>query len=388
MKIHEYQAKNILKKHNIHIPKGLVSNSLTDGLNAAEKIGYPCVIKAQVHSGGRGKAGGIKLVKNKGEAETFIKNILHTKLITIQSGAAGQPINHILLEEPCSIIKELYLGVVIDREYDKVCIIASLEGGMEIEEIAVNSPEKIIKQWIDTSIGIKDYHIRNLHEQLMLSSKLFKEFSVCVKGLYNIFIQNDVSLIEINPLAMNSEDQFIALDAKMVFDDNALHRLPHITSLMDKLQENHREVLAKENNLNYITLDGNIGCLVNGAGLAMSTMDIIKYAGGEPANFLDVGGGATKDNVKEALKIILDDKKVRAILINVFGGIARCDVIALGIVEAAKDITINIPIIVRLEGTKVEAGRAILKESSLSIISASDLLDAAEKAVRSIKNNC
>jgi len=386
MKIHEYQAKEILKKHNINTPKGFVSNSVEDSLTVAEKIGYPCVIKAQVHAGGRGKAGGIKLVKNSGEAEAFVKSILNTRLVTIQSGPSGQPIDYVLVEEPCKIDKELYLGMVVDREYNKVCIIASLEGGMEIEEIAVSAPEKIIKQWVDVSIGIRDYHIRNLYERLSLPANLYKEFANCVKGLYTIFVNNDVSLIEINPLAISGET-FIALDAKLVFDDNALYRLPHIVTLMDKLQENHREVLAQEHNLNYIALDGNIGCLVNGAGLAMSTMDIIKYAGGEPANFLDVGGGATKENVKEALKIILDDKNVKALLINVLGGIARCDVIAQGIVDAAQEVTINVPIVVRLEGTKVNEGRAILKESSLDIISASDLLDAAKKAVQSINNN-
>jgi len=387
MKIHEYQAKEILNKHNINTPKGIVSNSIESCLSAAENIGYPCVIKAQVHAGGRGKAGGIKLVKSKEEAENFAKSILNKQLVTIQSGPAGQPINYLLVEAPCSIERELYLGMVVDREYNKVCIIASLEGGMEIEEIAVTAPEKIIKQWVDVSIGIRDYHIRNLYEGLGLTGNLYKEFVTCVKGLYNIFVNNDVSLIEINPLAINSDNLFVALDAKIVFDDNALYRLPHIMSLMDKMQENHREVLAKEYNLNYIALDGNIGCLVNGAGLAMSTMDIIKYAGGEPANFLDVGGGATKENVKEALKIILDDRKVKALLINVLGGIARCDVIAQGIVDAANEITINVPMVVRLEGTKVDEGRAILQESSLDIISASDLLDAAKKAVQSINNN-
>jgi len=384
MKIHEYQAKDLLKQHNINTPKGFVAGSLEEALKTTDTMGFPCVIKAQVHAGGRGKAGGIKLVKNRNEAETFVKSILHTNLVTIQS-PAGQPINHVLIEEPCSIEKELYLGMVVDREFNKVCIIASLEGGMEIEEIAVSAPEKIIKQWIDVSVGIRDYHIRNLYDRLFLPGDMYKGFVTCVKGLYNIFVSNDVSLIEVNPLAINSDNLFVALDAKIVFDDNALYRLPHIVKLMDKLQENHREVLAQEYNLNYIALDGNIGCLVNGAGLAMSTMDIIKYAGGEPANFLDVGGGATKDNVKEALKIILDDNKVQAILINVLGGIARCDVIALGIVDAAKEVTINVPIIVRLEGTKVDEGRAILKESSLEIISASDLLDAAKKAVQSIK---
>jgi succinyl-CoA synthetase beta subunit len=254
---------------------------------------------------------------------------------------------------------------------------------MEIEEIAVSAPEKIIKQWVDVSIGIRDYHIRNLYEGLALPSNLYKEFATCVKGLYTIFVNNDVSLIEINPLAINTDNKIIALDAKLVFDANALYRLPHIMTLMDKEQENHREVLAQESNLSYIALDGNIGCLVNGAGLAMSTMDIIKYSGGEPANFLDVGGSATKENVRDALNIILDDKNVKAILINVFGGIARCDVIAAGIVDAAKDI--NIPILVRLEGTKVTEGRNILNNSKIKINFATDLLDAAKKSVKSIK---
>jgi succinyl-CoA synthetase beta subunit len=383
MKIHEYQAKELLRKHNIRTPQGFVSNSLEDAVNSAEKIGYPCVIKAQVHAGGRGKAGGIKLVKDKNEAENFVKGILNTQLVTIQSGPAGQPIDYVLVEEPFSISKELYLGMVVDRDYNKVCIIASLEGGMEIEEIAVSAPEKIIKQWIDVSIGIRDYHMRNLFDRLELPSNLFKEFATCVKGLYNIFVNNDVSLIEINPLAINTDNKIIALDAKLVFDANALYRLPHIMTLMDKEQENHREVLAQESNLSYIALDGNIGCLVNGAGLAMSTMDIIKYSGGEPANFLDVGGSATKENVRDALNIILDDKNVKAILINVFGGIARCDVIAAGIVDAAKDI--NIPIVVRLEGTKVTEGRNILNNSKIKINFATDLLDAAKKSVKSIK---
>jgi succinyl-CoA synthetase beta subunit len=385
MKIHEYQAKNLFRKNNICVPEGAVSNSLEDALCTIEKIKYPCVIKAQVHSGARGKAGGIKLVKNENEARIFVKKIMGTQLITTQNAPSGQPVNHILFEQPCLIKKELYLGILIDREYEKICIIASAEGGMEIEELATNTPEKIVKQWIDPSIDIKEYNIRNLHKQLRLSEKLYKNFSICVRELYNLFIANDVSLMEINPLAISKDDGVVALDAKIDFDDNALYRLSNIVPLMDKKQENDREVLAKENNLNYIALDGNIGCLVNGAGLAMSTMDIIKYVGGEPANFLDVGGGATEDNVKNALKLILDDSKVETVLINVFGGIARCDVIAQGIVEAAKEIKIDRPLIVRLEGTKVEEGKKILEKSTLKIISASNLLDAAEKAVKSIK---
>lgn len=383
MKIHEYQAKKILSQNNIKVPKGYVSDSLKDALNIAETLGYPCVIKAQVHAGGRGKAGGIKFAKNKDDASSFIESILNKNLVTIQSAPFGQPVNTILIEQPCDIKKELYVGMVVDREFDKICIITSSEGGMEIEEIAVKSPEKIIKQWVDLSIGLRGYHIQNLHKQLNLPQSLYKDFQTCIRGLYNIFVNNDVSLIEINPLCINGQDEIIALDGKIVFDENALHRLPHIVTLMDKKQENHREVLAKESNLSYIALDGNIGCLVNGAGLAMSTMDIIKYSGGEPANFLDVGGSATQENVKDALNIILDDKNVKAILINVFGGIARCDVIAAGIVEAAKDI--NIPIVVRLEGTKVTEGKNILNNSKIKINFATDLLDAAKKSVKSIK---
>jgi len=383
MKIHEYQAKKILSQNNIQVPKGYISNSLEGALNVAQTLGYPCVIKAQVHAGGRGKAGGIKLVKDKNEASIFIKSILNKNLVTIQSGPSGQPVNTILIETPCSIKKELYLGMVIDREYDKICIIASSEGGMEIEEIAVKDPDKIIKQWVDLSTGVCSYHIRNLHTRLNLPETMYKSFSQCINGLYNIFVNNDVSLVEINPLCINKQEEIVALDGKIVFDSNALYRLPHIVSLMDKEQENQREVKARESNLNYIALDGNIGCLVNGAGLAMSTMDIIKYSGGEPANFLDVGGSATKDNVRDALNIILGDKNVKAILINVFGGIARCDVIASGIVEAAKDI--NVPIVARLEGTKVLEGRDILNNSKIKITFAADLLDAARKSVESIK---
>lgn len=384
MKIHEYQAKKLLHQNGIKVPNGFASHSLDNALQVAKQIGYPCIIKAQVHAGGRGKAGGVKLVKNEIEAKSFINGILNKPLITIQNAPSGQPVNTILLEELSSIKKELYLGMVIDREFDKVCIIASSEGGTEIEEIAKDTPDKIIKQWVDLSIGVHNYHIRNIYKRLGLESDLYKQFSQCVKALYNVFVNNDVSLIEINPLCINDANIIIALDAKIVFDDNALYRLPNIVSLTDNSQENHREIEAKKSNLSYITLDGNIGCLVNGAGLAMSTMDIIKYTGGEPANFLDVGGSATKDNVKNALKIILDDQNVKAILINVFGGIARCDVIASGIVDAAKEINIKVPIIVRLEGTKVNEGLEILNSSKLNIIFASDLLDAAKKSVKSI----
>jgi len=386
MKIHEYQAKSLLNQYNIRIPKGYIAHSKLEAMKVVENMGFPCVIKAQVHAGGRGKAGGIKFATNKQEANEFINNIINTRLVTFQSGSEGQPVDTLLIEEPSSIKNELYLGVVLDREFNKVCLIASLEGGMDIEVIAEKSPEKIIKTWIDPFIGIKSYHIGNMYSKLGLPMSLYKEFSNTVMGLYKIFTENDVSLIEINPLAVSGENTIIALDAKIVFDDNALFRLGNIMSFLDQKQENPREIAAQKHNLSYIALEGEIGCLVNGAGLAMSTMDIIKHVGGSPANFLDVGGSATEDNVKEALKIILNDDKVKSILINVFGGIAKCDVVAAGIINAAKEINITVPLIVRLEGTNVEKGQKLLNDSNLKIIPAFDLLDAAQKAVKHIEN--
>jgi succinyl-CoA synthetase beta subunit len=313
-----------------------------------------------------------------------VKGILNTSLKTYQN-PDGQPVNKLLMEEACEIKKELYLGIVTDRSCNKICIIASLEGGMNIEEIAEKYPEKILKQWIDASIGIKEFHIRNLQYLLKLDEALYSSFRTCVYGLYNIYMDYDVSLLEINPLAITGNNEVMPLDAKIVFDDNAIYRIKDAESLADNTQEDSKEVLAKSFNLNYITLDGNIGCLVNGAGLAMSTMDIIKHVGGEPANFLDVGGSATESTVEEAFKIILSDKNIKCLLINVFGGIARCDIIAIGIVNAATKINTNIPIVVRLEGTKSEEGREILNKSTLNIVSASSLLDAAKKAFESIK---
>jgi len=384
MKIHEYQAKSILKKNGIKVPRGYVVDSVQSSIEAAETLGFPCLVKAQVHAGGRGKSGGIKLVRNEQETVSFVKGILNTSLKTYQN-PDGQPVNKLLIEEACEIKKELYLGIVTDRSCNKICIIASLEGGMNIEEIAEKHPEKILKQWVDTSIGIKEFHIRNLQYLLKLDETLYSSFRTCVYGLYNIYMDYDVSLLEINPLAITGNNEVLPLDAKIVFDDNAIYRIKDVESLVDDTQEDSKEVLAKSFNLNYITLDGNIGCLVNGAGLAMSTMDIIKHVGGEPANFLDVGGSATESTVEEAFKIILSDKNIKCLLINVFGGIARCDIIAIGIVNAATKINTNIPIVVRLEGTKSEEGRAILNNSTLNIVSASSLLDAAKKAFESIK---
>jgi len=384
MKIHEYQAKSILKKNGIKVPRGYVVDSVQSSIEAAENLGFPCLVKAQVHAGGRGKSGGIKLVRNEQETVSFVKGILNTSLKTYQN-PDGQPVNKLLMEEACDIKKELYMGIVTDRACNKICIIASLEGGMNIEEIAEKYPEKILKQWIDASIGIKEFHVRNLQYLLKLDETLYSSFRSCVYGLYNIYMEYDVSLLEINPLAITGNHEVLPLDAKIVFDDNAIYRIKDSESLADTTQEDSKEVLAKSFNLNYITLDGNIGCLVNGAGLAMSTMDIIKHVGGEPANFLDVGGSATESTVEEAFKIILSDKNIKCLLINVFGGIARCDIIAIGIVNAATKINTNIPIVVRLEGTKSKEGREILNNSTLNIVSASSLLDAAKKAFESIK---
>lgn len=387
MKIHEYQAKNLIKQYKIQTPFGENATSLNDALNITKKIGYPCLMKAQVHAGGRGKAGGIKMAKNQNDVEEFFKKTLGKNLVTKQSDMQGQPINSILLEQPSTIIKELYFGIVIDREYNKICMIVSSEGGMDIEAIAENTPEKIIKQWVNIFIGIQDYHIHNMYNMLHVKELNYKYFHSCVKNFYKMFVSYDISLLEINPLAIvENDNNLFALDAKIVFDDNALYRMPSISQLADEKQENERETLANKSNLNYIALDGSIGCLVNGAGLAMSTMDVIKYVGGSPANFLDVGGSATKDNVKDAFKIILSDNKVKSVLINIFGGIARCDIIAAGIVDAAKEINLDIPLIVRLEGTKSQEGKAILSNSNLNITAAYDLLDAAHKAVSSISN--
>jgi len=384
MKIHEYQAKKILQEENIRIPKGYICFSLNECINISDKIKYPCVAKAQVHAGGRGKGGGIKIAKDEIELKNFVKKSIGTNLITPQTSSDGQPIKSILIEELCNISKELYLGFIIDRETNKTCLIMSSEGGMEIEEVAQKYPEKIIKKWISSTTGIMPFQVREILTLLNLDISFFKEMYVCINGLYKIFTKYEASLVEINPLII-SDKQIIALDAKMAFDENALFRLPMLGTLCDESQENVREIAAKKHNLSYIALDGNIGCLVNGAGLAMATMDIIKYVGGSPANFLDVGGSATEDNVKEALKIILQDTNVDAILINVFGGIAKCDVIANGVLKAAKDIKISVPIIVRLEGTNVEKGKDILAKSSIAIITADNLLDAAKKAVESIK---
>jgi succinyl-CoA synthetase beta subunit len=386
MKIHEYQAKEILRKYEVPTLKSRVCFNLEQVVAAADDLGYPCVIKAQIHAGGRGKGGGVKLAKNRAEAEQLGKQILGMTLITPQTGPQGQLVGSVLVEQGCQIAQELYVGMVIDREHERICVMASKEGGVDIEEVASKSPEKILKEWADPVVGLMPYQARNLVAGLGVSDAVGKKIVKFLISLYNAFVATDAALVEINPLVVSQDGEVLALDAKMDFDENGLFRQEGIVKMRDPAQEDPREVMAQRFGLSYIALDGNIGCMVNGAGLAMATMDIIKHVGGEPANFLDVGGSATQEKVTEALKIILQDKMVKAVLINVFGGIAKCDVIANGVVEAAKEIGLHIPLVVRLEGTNVDAGKRILRESGLAIIPADDLLDGAKKAVAAAKS--
>ncbi|MDP2344455.1 MAG: ADP-forming succinate--CoA ligase subunit beta [Deltaproteobacteria bacterium] len=381
MKIHEYQGKDILRKFNVPTLQGSVCTTVAEVVAAAEKYGFPCVVKAQIHAGGRGKGGGVKLVKNKAEAEAAGGAILGMQLKTHQTGPEGQKVKKVLVESGCAIARELYLGMVIDRVNGRVCMMASTEGGVEIEKIAEEHPEKILKEWIDPVVGFSPYQGRNLAFALGFTGK---EINSAVKffiGLYEAFVGTDASLAEINPLVVTKDGDVLALDAKFNFDDNALFRHKDIVAMRDADEEDPRELEAKEFDLSYIALDGSIGCMVNGAGLAMATMDIIKQQGGEPANFLDVGGGADEPKVTAAFKIILKDPAVKAVFVNIFGGIAKCDVIANGVVAAAKQVGLKIPLIVRLEGTNVELGKKILAESGLAVLTADDMLDGAKKAV-------
>lgn len=387
MKIHEYQAKDILRKYGVKTLKSKVCSSIKEAEDAAEELQYPCVIKAQIHAGGRGKGGGVKLAKNKNETKMYAQAILGMQLVTPQTGPAGQPVNLVLVEQGCNIEKELYVGALLDRDKSEICIMASTEGGMDIEEVATKTPEKILKQWVDPAVGFMPYQARNLAYGLGFSNEISKKITHFLLALYQAYLETDASLIEINPLVITKDQDLIALDAKINFDENALFRQKLIVQLHDASQEDARETIAQELGLSYVALDGNIGCMVNGAGLAMATMDIIKHVGGEPANFLDVGGGATQEKVTAALKIILQDDLVKAVFINVFGGIAKCDVIATGVLAAAKELGLHLPLIVRLEGTNVEKGLAILQNSGLAIIPATDLLDGATKAVRAAKAN-
>ena len=385
MNIHEFQAKKILAGYGVNIPRGKEAYSVAEAVSVAKDIGgEKWVVKAQIHAGGRGKAGGVKIADNLKEVEEISNSLLGMQLVTHQTGPEGKKVNKIFIEEGVNIVSEFYLGVVLDRSNEKYVMMASTEGGTEIEVVAEKNPEKIFKVEIDPLLGIQSYQARQLVFKLGLEKSLSNKAVKFILALSKAVEQTDASLVEINPLVVTKDD-VLALDAKMNFDDNALYRQKDIEMLRDEDEEDPRELEATQYDLNYISLDGNIGCMVNGAGLAMATMDIIKLEGGSPANFLDVGGGASKERVEQAFRIIFSDKKVKAVLINIFGGIMRCDVIAEGVVAAAKNIDIKVPLIVRLAGTNEEKGKEILDNSGLDIISANNLGDAAKKAVQSVK---
>ena len=382
MNLHEYQSKQLFIKYGIPTPVGYTAITGDEAKSAAERIGGSVwVVKAQAHTGGRGKAGGVKIAKTIEEVQEYAEDMIGMTLVTHQTGADGLPVNMVYIEPGSEIDREIYLSILLDREQEMISFVASAAGGMDIEEVAENEPEKIFKIAISPATGLMDYQVRQLAFGIGLHKEQLKQFSIIIKKMYILFIENDASLIEVNPLIVSKTGEVIALDAKINIDPNALYRQKEIVTYRDPSQEDAAENEAAEHELNYITLDGDIACMVNGAGLAMATMDLIKLHGGEPANFLDVGGGATSDRVAFAFKLILSNKNVKAILVNIFGGIVRCDLIAEGIVSAVKEIGVSVPVIVRLEGTNVEKGRSLLKESGLKIITASDLTDAAKKAV-------
>ena len=386
MDIHEHQAKELLKSYNIPTPQGKAVFSVDDAVLAAKELPGPVyVVKAQIHAGGRGKAGGVKVVKNLESVKDAAQSILGKTLITHQTSNEGKLVQRLYIEDGCDIASEYYFSMVIDRTTSKISVIASTEGGMDIEKVADETPEKILSFTIDPTIGFQPFHSRLIANNLNLQGSSFKQAGMFFKQLYKLFTELDSSLLEINPLVVTSDNDLIALDAKMSFDNNALFRHPNIMNLRDESEEDPAEIIASKYDLAYIKLDGTIGCLVNGAGLAMATMDIIKLKGAAPANFLDVGGSATKEKVTEAFKIILSDKAVEGILVNIFGGIMRCDIIASGVVAAAKDLALTKPLVVRLAGTNVEEGKKILSESGLKIIAADDLDDAAVKIVNAVK---
>lgn len=385
MKIHEYQAKEILKHYNVPVPKGRVAFSPAEAQDAALTIGGSLwVIKAQIHAGGRGKGGGVKIAKTIDEVASIAEQMLGMRLITYQTGKDGQIVKKVLVEQGVDIDKEFYLGIVLDRATSKNVIMVSTEGGVEIERVASESPEKIFKEQIDPCLGILPFQARKLAFNLGLRGEAHKNAVKFILALYNAYIEMDASLAEINPLVVTKSGEVLALDAKMNFDDNALFRHQLLNSFRDTSEEDPLEVQASMYNLNYIKLDGNVGCMVNGAGLAMATMDIIKLAGGEPANFLDVGGGASVDTVANGFKIILSDKNVKAVLVNIFGGIVRCDRVAQGIVDAVSNMNITLPVVIRLEGTNAKEGREILKNSNLNFLVADSFKDAAEKVTQAI----
>jgi succinyl-CoA synthetase beta subunit len=385
MKIHEYQAKQIFAKFGVQIPRGEVATTPSQVRGIAVKLGTRVVLKAQIHAGGRGKGGGIKLASTPEEAETLAKQMIGMTLITHQTGPEGRVVKRLLVEEALDITRELYLGIVIDRAREAVVIMASTEGGVEIEKVAAEKPELIFKEYVNPATGLSGFQARKLAFKLGLEGETNKQAVKFISSLYRAFEATDASLAEINPLLVTKQGNVLALDAKMNFDDNAIPHHPDIREMRDLDEESPLEVEASKYNLNYIKLDGNVGCMVNGAGLAMATMDIIKYSGGMPANFLDVGGGVTEEAVTNAFKILVSDKDVKAALINIFGGIVRCDMIASGIVKAAKELGTKIPIVVRLEGTNVDLGKKILRESGLAFHSAESMKEAAEKVVSFVK---
>jgi len=386
MNIHEYQAKAVLAKYGVAVPRGFPAFTPDEAVENAKKLGGPVyVVKAQIHAGGRGKAGGVKVVKSLDDVKKEATRLLGSTLITHQTGPEGKQVNRLYIEEGSSIARELYLSIVVDRASSRVSFIVTTEGGMDIEEVAHKTPEKILSFSVDPASGIQAFHGRKVAYALKLEGDQVKQGVALIDKLYKAFVSEDMSMLEINPLVVTGEGNLVCLDAKVNFDSNALYRHKDIMELRDLTEEDPAEVEASKFDLNYIKLDGKIGCMVNGAGLAMATMDIIKLYGSSPANFLDVGGGATKEKVTAAFKIILSDKNVEGILVNIFGGIMRCDIIAEGVVAAAREVSLNVPLVVRLEGTNVELGKKIMAESGLPIISADNLADAAEKIVKAVK---
>ena len=386
MNLHEYQAKILFGEYGIPVPPGKNAHSVNEAVRHAGSLGGDgWVVKAQVHAGGRGKAGGVKLVHGREELEEAVKKMLGTRLVTKQSGPEGKPVNCVLIQSISEIAAELYLGMLVDRSRRRIMVMASRAGGMDIEEVAATEPDKIFTYAIDPVMGFQHYQAQSLGFSLGLDDRQRKQLSMMIRGLYRLFTEKDLSLVEINPLIITRSGDLEALDAKVSIDDNGLFRQTALEEWRDPSQEDEKENRAKQFDLNYVSLDGNIACMVNGAGLAMATMDIIKLHGGEPANFLDVGGGATTERVSEAFKLITSDPKVEAILVNIFGGIVRCDLIAEGIIAAVKEVGIEVPVVVRLEGTNVQEGKQMLNESGLKIISANDLTDAADKVVAAAK---
>jgi succinyl-CoA synthetase beta subunit len=385
MNLHEYQAKQLFASYGLPVPNGEIAFSIDDALKVTTQLSTPkWVVKAQVHAGGRGKAGGVKIVSSKDELAAVAKSLLGNRLVTYQTDAKGQPVNAVLIEETCDIDRELYLGAVVDRSSRRVVIMASTEGGVEIEKVAHETPEKIFKITVDPLVGVMPFQCRELGFKLDLTAEQIKEFTQIMIALGKMFVECDLSLLEINPLVVTQNGHFVCLDGKVNVDANALYRQPKLKSMRDTTQEDDRENKATDWELNYIPLDGTIGCMVNGAGLAMATMDVIKLHGGEPANFLDVGGGATKERVSEAFKIILSDSNVKGILVNIFGGIVRCDLIAEGIIAAVKEVDVKVPVVVRLEGNNAQLGADLLNKSDLNVIAANSLTDAAKKIVAAV----